>query len=267
LYFAQRKYVQKLKGNVFAKILEVYPYLDKVFKGNPLDTRIGTLLIEHGYNWVYSKIELSPDKIKDLLYSHGLKHTGRGGFYPVKIYEYISWLRDTGYKPDKMSVRSLNIALKNYLSAKNMLDELENQILELTRDMEEVKLISSIPHIGHLSAAILYAEIGDVRRFSSWNELYAYFGLEPMKKQSGSIESKGKLSKRGFGPIRGLLYTIALSSIKQDGLFREFYERKVSEGKTPKIVLTSIIQKFVRRTYVVLKYRKPYQQLYAGLAL
>ena len=50
----------------------------------------------------------------------------------------------------------------------------------------------SIPGIGFLSALTLYAEICDIRRFSSPDKLAHYAGLGPRVRQSGCLQAEGE---------------------------------------------------------------------------
>ena len=159
------------------------------------------------------------------------------------------------------------------MNLKSELERIENLLIEIGNSIEEVRLLKTIPHIGDLTASILYSEIGNIKRFNSWTKLYAYFGLDPKNLQSGKMEIRGKISKAGISYIRGLLYSIAISSVNKNGYFREYFEKRKEEGKPPKVIIFAIIQKIrkppkviifaiiqkiIRRIFYVLKYNQPY---------
>ena len=60
----------------------------------------------------------------------------------------------------------------------------------------------SIPGIGLINAATLIAYINDGSRFSKPDQLLNYAGMVPKQNQSGTVDVKGKITKRGCTAIR-----------------------------------------------------------------
>lgn len=60
----------------------------------------------------------------------------------------------------------------------------------------------SIPGIGLINAATLIACIGDGSRFTKPDQLMNYAGMVPKQNQSGTVDIKGKITKRGCTAIR-----------------------------------------------------------------
>ena len=60
----------------------------------------------------------------------------------------------------------------------------------------------SIPGIGLINAATLIAYINDGSRFSRPDQLLNYAGMVPKQNQSGTVDVKGKITKRGCTAIR-----------------------------------------------------------------
>jgi transposase len=71
----------------------------------------------------------------------------------------------------------------------------------------------SVPEFGSLTVAVLRAELGDLTRFTRIDQVVAYVGLDLLVKQSGKWRGQTKLSKRGSGRVRRILYLAALRSI------------------------------------------------------
>src|SRR5260370_14104 len=75
-------------------------------------------------------------------------------------------------------------------------------------------------------AAGLVAGIGDVRRFSSPQQLASYVGLNPRGRQSGlGVAQHGRISKRGRSHARAMLVEAALAAAKAPGPLRAFFLR------------------------------------------
>ncbi len=80
-----------------------------------------------------------------------------------------------------------------------------------------VKGLQQVPEFGPKTVAVLRAELGDVQRFARTDEVIAYGGMDIEIKESGLWKGKAKLSKRGSGLLRRMLYLAALRSIHQTG--------------------------------------------------
>lgn len=94
----------------------------------------------------------------------------------------------------------------------NMVEAVQGQI-SLVNEMiraeydrrEEVRNLTSIPGIGIYSALVIFAEIGDVRRFPDPEHLCSYAGLTPTVSQSASSVHYGGISKEGSKQLRWIL--------------------------------------------------------------
>jgi len=80
-----------------------------------------------------------------------------------------------------------------------------------------VKGLEQIPEFGPKRVSVLRAELGDVNRFSRTDEVIAYGDMDIEIKESGQWKGKAKLSKRGSGLVRQVLYLAALRSIHLEG--------------------------------------------------
>jgi transposase len=81
--------------------------------------------------------------------------------------------------------------------------------------------------------ASLIGEIQDMRRFATTKTLVAYVGLDPKVRQSGNtLNSTGKLSKRGSSQLRRSMFIAANVSRQHDPNMKAFYDKKRAEGKT-----------------------------------
>jgi transposase len=92
--------------------------------------------------------------------------------------------------------------------------------------------LQTIPGVGPYIAASLIGEIQDMKRFTTTKSVIAYAGLDPRIKQSGkSLNSTGKLTKRGSSYLRRSLFIAANIARQHDPQFRALYDKKRAEGK------------------------------------
>ncbi len=74
--------------------------------------------------------------------------------------------------------------------------------LEKYSDLEEVKLLRSIPGVGLFSALLIHSEIGDISRFCDSGKLLANAGLIPSIRQSADIIHHGRITRQGSKYLR-----------------------------------------------------------------
>jgi transposase len=94
------------------------------------------------------------------------------------------------------------------------LAQLEKELDSLLDRDEAVTGLKSAPEFGRKTLAVLRAELGDVTRFRRTDQVVAYADLDLEVKQSGKWKGQAKLSKRGSGRLRRVLYLAAVRSIR-----------------------------------------------------
>jgi len=100
---------------------------------------------------------------------------------------------------------------------------LEKIIEESCREVSEVKLLMSIPGIGRLRAATVYAEVVDIKRFRSGKAFASYCGLVPTVHQSGDHFHTGHISREGSSLLRRTLVEAALTAHETPSLRSLYY--------------------------------------------
>lgn len=127
-------------------------------------------------------------------------------------------------------------------------------------DLKEQKdLLVSIPGIADLTAAKLIAEIPDLNRFDSAEQLVAYAGLNPQQRQSGkSNASHTPFSKIGNAALRTALYFPALSAKRFNPHMVDLAARLSAAGKAKMVVIGAIMRKLLVLVYAVLKSKRPF---------
>jgi transposase len=104
-------------------------------------------------------------------------------------------------------------------------------------------------------------------RFSTARKFACYAGIAPFEHSSGSsIRGRTRVHACANKQIKTLLNMAALSSIQIKGEFREYYERRISEGKHKMSTLNIIRNKIVFRAFAVVQRGTPYVDLYKFVA-
>lgn len=140
---------------------------------------------------------------------------------------------------------------------------ISNDIRKLMRSKEYKKLyylLRSITGIGPLTAASLIAEIGDMKRFSSFYQLNSFIGLLPSEHSSGERELKGRLTIRRHRQLRSDLIECAWTAKRTDPALSLFYSEQLKRGKEPKLIIVKIARKLLSRIRHVWINEEPYQK-------
>jgi transposase len=114
-------------------------------------------------------------------------------------------------------------------------------------DGELARRLQTIPGVGPASAAAFIAEIGDIERFTDFDQLLAFAGMHPREASSGrkgaSPETSWHMAKTGNPHLRAAAYHVALVGIVHNPLIRAHYLRKREAGKSPMNALGHCMRK------------------------
>jgi len=148
---------------------------------------------------------------------------------------------------------------------------LEQQIQLILNNNAAIKtnyqLLVSVPGIGHITALYLICCTNNFAGKISGKQLASYAGVVPFEYSSGSsIRSKNRVHKMANKDLKKLLYMCAMTTIQHYPEFRDYYDRKLSEGKHTLIVLNAIQNKIILRAVAVINNRQPYVENYTKAA-
>jgi transposase len=96
---------------------------------------------------------------------------------------------------------------------KEILDQLANverRLLEIIDNDSICQLLMTVPRIGPWTALIFKTSIDEPGRFVKSRSVGAHLGLVPRTYQSGDVEWRGKITKRGDSSARAALYQAAI---------------------------------------------------------
>ena len=176
-------------------------------------------------------------------YDH-LRRISRGKFSPQKFLELKKLAENTIGVNNSIFDTELGCLLTLYKDVAAQISVLEKQISQLIEEVHPHYM--SIPGIGPISAAIIYAEYGDISNFSSPAQMLAFAGLEPGINESGTESHRGRMVKRGSSHLRYVLMNCALPLIRFDMTFATYYAKKRAEGKPHRVAMSHVAKKLVR---------------------
>jgi len=111
---------------------------------------------------------------------------------------------------------------------------------------KDFDLLVTIPGVAFITAAVILAEMGDLRRFARARQATAFAGVTPRKTSSGtSVNGRPRLCKKGNPRVRQALYLAAMTAIRTKMPLRQTYEALIRRGKVPMVALGAIMRKLV----------------------
>jgi transposase len=129
------------------------------------------------------------------------------------------------------------------------------------------ELLDTIPGIAETTAAVLLAEVPDIKQYKSARQVAAFAGVVPRERQSGSsVRGRVRLSKIGNSRLRKALYFPAITAIRCSPFFQQWAEGLRQRGKSKMAVIGAVMRKLVHLAYGVLKTGKPFDPEWAKSA-
>lgn len=176
-----------------------------------------------------------------------LSKISRGKFSIQKFLKLKELAANTVGEDNEIFSLQLQSLLNLYNQSAIEVDKLEEQIITLINDIQPKSM--TIPGIGPLSAAVIYAEYGDINKFNSPSAMLSFAGLEPGYYQSGTSEHRGHMVKHGSAHLRFTLMNLCIPLIQYNMVFAEYYSKKRNEGKTHRVACSHVIKKLIRIIY------------------
>ncbi len=132
---------------------------------------------------------------------------------------------------------------------------------------QQSALLDSIPGIGTTTAALLLAEIVNIKHYTSARQVAAYAGLVPRERRSGSsVRGRTCLSKIGNARLRKALYFPAITALRCSDFFKDWANPLRMRGKSKMSVIGAAMRKLIHLAYGVLKTGKPFDPNWAKSA-
>ncbi len=124
---------------------------------------------------------------------------------------------------------------------------LEKEIQDVISAHSELRnkfdILTSIPGIGRITAAILIADLTELGQANA-KEIAALAGVAPMNWDSGAKRGN-RMIRGGRKCVRNALYMCAVSCIRRTNSLGQTYQNLIRRGKNPKVALTAVMRKLV----------------------
>lgn len=142
----------------------------------------------------------------------------------------------------------------------------ERQIRLLIQANEEMlhhlELLKTVRGVGEILAWYMLLKTNNFTTVVDPRKFACHSGVVPFDKSSGtSIKQKPRVSVYADKEMKKLLHLAAISIIRIEGELKEYYIRKVAEGKSKMKVINALRNKIIHRAFAVIRDNRPYQNI------
>lgn len=249
-----------LKNQLHVQLSHNYPSYDKFF--SEIDGKTALAFWEKYPS--YSKLQTATlEELTELLTANS--HY----FYTVeKATQIVSVAESDGVReiPEYQYIRDFLV--------ESIVREIKFKSEEILAVEAEIKLIvdkmgyklHTMTGIDLVMSAKLIGEIGDIERFPTPAKLAKYAGVAPITHASAQKDKQYK-SHQGNRTLYGIFHLLAVHQILQNrntkdprnAIFREYYEKKISEGKTSGQAIICIARRLVNIIWGMMKTKSEYK--------
>jgi len=134
----------------------------------------------------------------------------------------------------------------------------DKRLMKCAEAFPEIARLRTLPGIGHILGALLWSEIGDLKRFPSADALVNHTGLVSSLYQSGEVTYRGSITRQGPVWLRWALVAAANAAVKGHNAFADRY-RSLRQRKPPLVAKVAVARSMARCLWGVLKHGQDYQ--------
>jgi len=117
---------------------------------------------------------------------------------------------------------------------------------------EHASSVSAIHGVGPVVAALIVGHTRDVRRFPTRHHFASYNGTAPIEASSGD-HVRHRLNPRGNRQLNHALHMIAVSQLRRPTAGRDYYDKKIADGKSPKEAMRALRRRISDNVYAHLR--------------
>jgi transposase len=160
--------------------------------------------------------------------------------------------------------------------SKKMIQYLKDEIAKVDKLIKEhidadpelnrlYKIITSVDGVGFITAVIMLVYTNEFKSIDAPKKFACYAGIAPFENSSGlNISKANRVSHFANKDAKRVLHLAAMSAILINGEYKDFYKRKMEQGKPKMLIINIIRNKIVHRIFACVKQNRMYQREFAA---
>jgi transposase len=178
---------------------------------------------------------------------------------PHWSHNFLHWIEEQALRDEDLR-DTLLLMLEEVKLLRVLLLKTERKLRELmwSEDYKDKsELLRSIPGIGPLTSMLFLMEVGDVRRFKSFDALNRFIGFCPDSHSSGESQRHTGISLRKHSQLRSMLVEASWQLVRRDAAMLDHYKSLTKRMKGQDAIIR-IARKLLRRIRAVMLSNKMY---------
>jgi len=159
----------------------------------------------------------------------------------------------------KQSIAALKADLKKVETSIKEVIKSDERLTELFEIVCSVKGIGPVISLNMILTTNEFKDITEPKKYA------CYSGVAPFEHSSGtSVKGRPRVSKKANMHMKSILHMAALVAIQSNQEIKEFYERKVKEGKAKMNVINAVRNKLIHRVFACVRDNRKYEYIYTS---
>ena len=165
----------------------------------------------------------------------------------------------------KQLLKSCKASLAALEKDRKAIDKAIDKLIEEDCQLKELfSLITSVPGVGVATATEVVIATNELKTITDPKQMACHAGVAPFEYKSGtSIRSRPGVSQHARKRLKSLFHLGAISAIRVKGELRDYYQRKVGDGKSKMSVINAVRNKLIHRVYAVVRRGEKYDKFYS----
>jgi transposase len=181
--------------------------------------------------------------------------------YQAQVKDFEGYIDSDIYKAKSKRLK------KQILSLTKLIDSIDKQINQQFASSEKLttqkEILLSVGGVGDKVATETIISTRGFTKFDNGREFSCHVGVAPFSFESGTSQrSRKKVSNRANKDLKTLFHMAALSAIRMKGELRDYFERKVAEGKNKMTVINAVRAKIINRIFALIRDNRKYEKSY-----
>jgi transposase len=175
----------------------------------------------------------------------------------IPVVESKEFIGKEQYKLLKQNCKSTLSGIKKDL---DMVTSQIKTIIDSDDTLKELfSYVSSVPNVGLITATAIIVSTNEFQKIETARKFACHAGVAPFEYTSGSsVRGKTRISHMADKELKTVLHLATLSAISRPGEFREYFVRKVKEGKNKMLVINAIRNKLIHRVFACVRDQRKY---------
>jgi transposase len=180
--------------------------------------------------------------------------------YMASVKEYQRYLSlkksDTIINGQQEMIKSLTVHIER------IEQDMKTVIASEEKILKSFELATSVKGIGPVSASYFIVLTNCFTEFKTWRKFACYAGSAPFEHQSGtSVMGRTRISHYANKQMKTILTNAVKAAVRYSPEMRQYYQRRIAEGKHKKVVVNIIRNKLISRVFATVRRGTPYVEL------